>query len=96
MAAQGKGVIIDMNIKKLRRICDVRGCRNRETYSIVKKGGTGMSVIICEECLREAIAEIEKFKAPEKQAEALADKTDTAEKPVKKPAKTATKKKQGE
>ena len=53
-----------MTVKKLKRVCDVKGCSNKETYSISKSHGTGMTVIVCEDCLREALAEIEKLKAP--------------------------------
>lgn len=51
-----------MKIKKLKRICDVKGCKNKNTYSIAKRLGTGMTVIICEECLKEALEEINKLK----------------------------------
>ena len=57
-----------MKIKKLHRICDVKGCSNRNTYSIAKKYGTGMTVIMCRECLEEALTEIDKLEGTKPEA----------------------------
>ena len=48
-----------MYIKKLKRKCNVRGCRNTESYAISKTREMGNSVIICKECLEEALKTIE-------------------------------------
>jgi hypothetical protein len=44
-----------MYAKKLKRKCMVRGCRNLDTYAISRTREHGNSVIICLDCLNEAI-----------------------------------------
>ena len=54
-----------MYIKKIRRKCGNRGCRNIENvYAISKTREMGNSVIICEECMRDALKTIEETKQP--------------------------------
>lgn len=50
-----------MYIKKLRRKCNVRGCRNTESYAISKTREMGNSIIVCKECLEEALKKIEEY-----------------------------------
>ena len=50
-----------MFVKKIKRICDVRKCKNKETYAISRTREAGNSVIICKDCLKEALAEIERL-----------------------------------
>ena len=45
-----------MKIKKIKRKCEVRGCKNTDTYSLTNTNEFGNSVIICEECLKKAHA----------------------------------------
>lgn len=62
-----------MNVVKTRRICDVRGCSNTACFSIAKSREVGNSVIICEDCLKEALKAVKKY-------------TDAPENPVYSPA----------
>ena len=50
-----------MKVRKIRRKCEVRRCSNRDTYSISRSSEPGNTVIICKDCLKEALAEIEKL-----------------------------------
>lgn len=43
-----------MNVKKVRRRCGIRGCRNTESYALVKGREHGGSVIICADCIKDA------------------------------------------
>ena len=45
--------------KKVKVMCSVPGCVNRDTYNLSRTRFSG-SVIICEDCLREALEVIEK------------------------------------
>lgn len=54
-----------MYIKKIRRKCGNRGCKNTENvYALSKTREMGNSVIICEECLRDALKTIDGTKKP--------------------------------
>lgn len=54
-----------MYIKKIRRKCGNRGCKNTENvYALSKTREMGNSVIICEECLRDALKTIDETKKP--------------------------------
>ena len=53
-----------MYVKKIKRKCGVRGCKNTETYAISKSREMGNSIIACKECMLEALAEIEVKYAP--------------------------------
>ena len=44
-----------MNVKKIKRKCAVKGCRNVETYTISKVRDFGDTVLICPSCLQEAL-----------------------------------------
>ena len=55
-----------MNIAMVKRKCNVRGCREVQSFAISKTRETGMSVIICKNCLEEAIKSVKDFKMPEK------------------------------
>lgn len=55
-----------MYIKKLKRICDVRGCRCTESYAISLSREVGNSVIICRSCAEKALEAMRN--APEKEA----------------------------
>ena len=45
--------------KKVKRKCNVRGCRNTASYSISHYREGGNTVIICKDCLKEALNVIE-------------------------------------
>ena len=54
-----------MYIKKIRRKCGNRGCKNTENvYALSKTREMGNSVIICEECMRDALKTIDEAKQP--------------------------------
>lgn len=51
-----------MNVKKIKRKCSVRGCRNIDTFAISTTREMGGSVIICKECLKDALNSVENYK----------------------------------
>lgn len=53
-----------MYVKKIKRKCGVRGCKNTESYAISKSREMGNSIIACKECLMEALAIIEEQNKP--------------------------------
>jgi hypothetical protein len=57
-----EGVIIDMFIKKFKRKCDVRGCKNTANVFLVsKRREMGNTIAICTDCLKEAQATIDGY-----------------------------------
>lgn len=66
-----------MYIKQVKRVCDVRGCRNVGSYHISKLREIGYSVIICEDCLRAAVAAIDGATEPKQAAETKTKMTKT-------------------
>ncbi len=44
-----------MFVKKVKRKCNVRNCKNIDCYAISKTHESGNSVIICRDCLKEAL-----------------------------------------
>lgn len=62
-----------MYARKLRRRCDVRGCKETVTYSLSRTRENGNTPIMCEKCLKEALEAVRQCKtepAPRKQATA--------------------------
>jgi hypothetical protein len=57
-----------MYIKKLKRKCGVRGCKNTETYAISKSREMGNSIIACKDCLVDALTTIEEQNKPIEEA----------------------------
>ena len=55
-----------MNVKRVKRICGVRGCKNTESFALSKFREMGNSVIICKECLKNALDSIDNYAEPEK------------------------------
>ena len=55
-----------MNVKKIKRICGVRGCKNTEVYALSKTREMGNSVISCKDCLIDALKSIDNYVEPEK------------------------------
>ena len=51
-----------MNVKKIRRKCSVRGCKNTDTFAISAVREMGGSVIICKDCLKDALNSVENYK----------------------------------
>ncbi len=50
-----------MNIRKVRRKCSVRGCKNTDCFAISKVREVGNSVIICSDCLKEGLEAVEEY-----------------------------------
>lgn len=75
-----------VKVKYIRRKCYVRGCRNIGSYAITRRVFGG--VVICEECLRGAVAAIDALKQPTEAAETKAEEpTEAKAEPVKRPAR---------
>ena len=57
-----------MKVKKVKRKCNVLGCRNTDCYSLTTCGEHGNSVIACKSCLEGALKAIEELeKQPEQE-----------------------------
>lgn len=57
-----EGVIIDMFVKRFKRKCDVRGCKNTANVFLVsKRREMGNTIAICTECLKEAQSSIDGY-----------------------------------
>jgi hypothetical protein len=55
-----------MYIKKIKRICGVRGCKNTDSFALSKTREMGNSVIICKDCLKDALQSVDNYVEPEK------------------------------
>lgn len=55
-----------MYVKKIKRICGVRGCKNTDVFAISKSRDMGNSVIACRDCLKEALESIDNYVEPVK------------------------------
>ena len=55
-----------MNVKKIKRKCGVRGCKNTASFIISKTREMGGSVIMCRDCMIEALKSTEGYVEPEK------------------------------
>ena len=57
-----------MRVKKIKRICGVRGCKNtHNVYALSQRTEMGNSVIMCEDCMKEALKTIAEYNEPAKQ-----------------------------
>lgn len=91
-----------MYIRRIKRKCNVRGCKNTESYAISKTREMGNSIIACKSCLMEALKTIEEtenltFKeaipvATETPVEAITDEIKAEIYPVEETAKETPKK----
>lgn len=50
-----------MCIKRVKRKCSVRGCKNTECFAISRNREVGNTVIICKDCLIDALDDIDKM-----------------------------------
>ena len=57
-----------MYVRKVRRKCSVRGCKNIDCYSVSRRREAGNTVIVCKDCLKDALAAVEEFKEIKKSA----------------------------
>lgn len=64
-----------MNIRKVRKKCMMRGCKNTDTYAISKTREFG-GVILCKDCLSSALNEIKVLENPKKKANETNPKKD--------------------
>ena len=56
-----------MFVKKFKRKCSVRGCKNvADVYLISRRRDMGNTVAMCKDCLKDALSSIENYKEPEK------------------------------
>lgn len=55
-----------MNVKKIKRKCGVRGCKNTASFVISKTREMGGSIIMCRECMADALKSTEGYVEPEK------------------------------
>ena len=62
-----EGAIIDMFVKKFKRKCDVRGCKNTaDVYLISKRREMGNTIAMCRDCMKEALKATESYVEPVK------------------------------
>ena len=59
-----------MNVKKIKRKCGVRGCKNVESFVISKTREMGTSIIMCRECMEDALKSTESYAEPIKEKKA--------------------------
>ena len=50
-----------INIKQIKRTCSVRGCKNKVSFNLTRIREFGNSVLICRECLEDALDAIDKL-----------------------------------
>ena len=53
-----------MYIKRIKRICGVRGCKNTETFILSRTREVGGSVVMCKSCIEEAFEAVKNYKEP--------------------------------
>lgn len=51
-----------MYFKKVKRKCSVRGCKNTNCFAISQTREIGNTVIICKECLKDALSSLDNIK----------------------------------
>lgn len=55
-----------MYLKRIKRKCMVRGCKNTDTYTMSKTREMGNSVYMCKDCIAEADKAVKSYVEPEK------------------------------
>lgn len=73
-----------MYIRKVHRKCGVRGCRNTDAFAISRAREIGNTVIICRDCLKDALEAIDALNAPKQEVKPEAPKTEKKETTAKK------------
>lgn len=53
-----------MYIKRIKRKCGVRGCKNTDVFALSKSREMGNSVIICKDCLKDALTSTDNYVEP--------------------------------
>ena len=89
-----------MYVRKIKRKCEVRGCKHTESYAISKSREAGNSIIVCRECLIEALNTIDEQNKPVEPIPEVKEEvnepipvTEEAEEPVEDKPKTRQRKK---
>lgn len=75
-----------MNIRKVKRKCLVRGCNNIGSYNISRRREMGVGIMICRQCLSEALAAVIGSEQGETEAAVLGRILAAADKPDETPA----------
>lgn len=75
-----------MNIRKVKRKCLVRGCNNIGSYNISRRREMGVGIMICRQCLSEALAAVIGSEQGETEAAVLGRILAAAQKPDETPA----------
>lgn len=55
-----------MYMKKIKRKCSIKGCKNNDSFMFSKSAEMGSSIIICKDCLEQAYNLAKDYKEPEK------------------------------
>ena len=69
-----------MYIRRVKRKCGIRGCRNTDCFAISRAREIGNTVIMCSECLKDALAEIDALDAPKQEVKKETAKKETTAK----------------
>lgn len=75
-----------MNIRHVKRKCLVRGCNNIGSYNISRRREMGVGIMICKQCLSEALAAVIGAEQGETEAVVLGRILAAAQKPEETPA----------
>ena len=75
-----------MNIRYVKRKCLVRGCNNIGSYNISRRREMGVGIMICKQCLSEALAAVIGAEQSETEAAVLGRILAAAQKPDETPA----------
>ena len=63
--------------KRMRHVCSMKGCGNREVFLVTKNGEFGGGLYLCEECIKGLQKFIPYFEAERKPAKTKAAETKT-------------------
>ena len=59
-----------MYIRKVKRKCGIRGCKNTDCFAVSRAREVGNTVIICRDCLKDALGSIESLEPSAKEVSA--------------------------
>ncbi len=60
--------VITMYVRRVKRKCGIRGCKNTDCFAVSRAREIGNTVIICRDCLAGALGELDGKAEPEKSA----------------------------
>lgn len=55
-----------MYLRKVKRKCSVRGCKNTQAYAVSRTREAGNSIIMCKQCMEDAAKAVQNFTEPPK------------------------------